>query len=97
MLTGSHRNTDFFTERGSGYAAPRLGTRPGVPIADFTFNALVSAVATDHHEKAITANAAVRIPDSPPSFCTNTEEQHMTTTSSVDDVIAMATVTDGSA
>eukprot|EP00959_Pyramimonas_sp_CCMP1952_P344533 7216155-Pyramimonas_sp.AAC.1 len=40
MLAEAHRNTWFFAERDSDYAAPRLGTRPGVPIDDFTFNAL---------------------------------------------------------
>ncbi|CAK0792473.1 unnamed protein product, partial [Prorocentrum cordatum] len=97
MLTEAHRNTWFFTERDSEYAAPRLGTRPGVSIADFTFNALMSAVTKDYHEEAIKADATVRISDSPPASCTNPEVQHMTTTSFVDDVKAMATVTDGNA
>eukprot|EP00959_Pyramimonas_sp_CCMP1952_P038374 802752-Pyramimonas_sp.AAC.1 len=91
MLTDAHRNTWFFTERDPDFAAPRLGTRPGVPIADFTFNALTSAVTKDYHEEAIKADATVRVPGSPPAFCTNLEVQHMTTTSFVDDAKAMAT------
>eukprot|EP00959_Pyramimonas_sp_CCMP1952_P019607 414246-Pyramimonas_sp.AAC.1 len=57
MLTEAHRNTWFFTERDSDYAAPRLGTRPGLPITDFIFNVLTSAVTKDYREEAIKAGA----------------------------------------
>eukprot|EP00959_Pyramimonas_sp_CCMP1952_P363623 7614482-Pyramimonas_sp.AAC.1 len=66
MLTEAHRNAWFFTERDSVYAAPRLGTRPRVSTADFTFNAPMPAVTKAYHEEAMKAAASVRVAGSSP-------------------------------
>eukprot|EP00959_Pyramimonas_sp_CCMP1952_P246168 5145361-Pyramimonas_sp.AAC.1 len=46
-LAEARRGTWFYINAEASFARPRLGSRPGVPAADFTFNVIMSEVATD--------------------------------------------------
>eukprot|EP00959_Pyramimonas_sp_CCMP1952_P226912 4744136-Pyramimonas_sp.AAC.1 len=65
MLTEAHTGTWFFIHREASCAAPRLGSRPGAPIADVTFNALVADVAADYHQRATADGVVATIPEAP--------------------------------
>ncbi|CAK0827529.1 unnamed protein product, partial [Prorocentrum cordatum] len=89
MLTEAHKGTWFYIRREASWAAPRSGTRPGVPIADFTFNALMADVTADYHQRATTDGVVVTIPEAPQHFQQSDCTKMVSSTSFVDSRAAM--------
>ncbi|CAK0797405.1 unnamed protein product [Prorocentrum cordatum] len=95
MLTEAHTGTWFYIDDQCSYAAPRLGTRPGVPTADFTFNMLMADVTRDYHDHAVEDGATFDIPHAPPRLRACDHNATLSSTSFVDDVKAAASTADG--
>eukprot|EP00959_Pyramimonas_sp_CCMP1952_P078287 1636479-Pyramimonas_sp.AAC.1 len=95
MLAEAHRGTWFYTKLEASFARPRLGSRPGVPTADFTFNVPMSEVTKDYHHAACLGEVYVDTPSSGHIMQQDDEPKAITSTSCVDDVKAAATTEDG--
>eukprot|EP00959_Pyramimonas_sp_CCMP1952_P434593 9100175-Pyramimonas_sp.AAC.1 len=95
VLTEAYKGTWFFIHREASCAAPRLGTRPGVPTADFTLNALMADVTADYHQRATTDGVVVTMPEAPQHFQQSDSTKTISSTSFVDDVKAAATTNNG--
>ncbi|CAK0812998.1 unnamed protein product, partial [Prorocentrum cordatum] len=95
MPAEAHRDTWLDINTEASFARPRLGSGPGVPTADFTFNVLMSEVTKDYHHAACLGEVYVDIPSSDRIMQQDGEPKVVTSTSCVDDVKGAATAEDG--